>query len=256
MGEFLLVKVASALVEPPGLNLSLAALGGMVRLRWRRLGVALVIISLVALYLLSTSAVADALLSGLQPYPALEMGRLKRGDAAAIVVLAAGRYANAPEYGGDDTVSDDTLERLRYGARLYRETGLPLLLTGGAPLDQDYSLAFLMKEALEDDFRVPVVWTEEHSRTTWENAQYSKGILDREGIHRVYLVTHAWHMPRAVAAFRDAGLDPIPAPTGFVTPSSARRGRFLALLPSARALHLSALAVHEYLGLIWYRLRH
>jgi len=256
MAEFLLVKVASALAEPPGLILALAALGGLVRLRWRRVGTALVVASLAALYLLSTPVVADALLSGLQPYPALEMGRLKRGDAGAIVVLAGGRYSNAPEYGGDDTVSDYTLERLRYGARLYRETGLPLLLTGGSPLDEDYSLAFLMKESLVDDFRVPVVWTEEHSRTTWENAEYSKGILDRDGIHRVYLVTHAWHMPRAVAAFRDVGLDPIPAPTGFVTPSSAKRGRFLALLPSARALELSALAVHEYLGLIWYRLRH
>ena len=113
-----------------------------------------------------------------------------------------------------------------------------------------------MKEALVDDFRVPVVWTEEHSRTTWENAEYSKAILDREAIGRVYLVTHAWHMPRAVNAFKAVGLDPVPAPTGFASTSSTSEARLLLWLPSARALSDSALALHEHLGLLWYRLRH
>ncbi len=252
--EFLVTKAFSSLLLPPGINLLLAGLGGLVMVRWRRLGVALILVALLALYALSLPAVGEALLASLETYPALSVGNLRRGKADAIVVLAAGRYSNAPEYDGYDAVSRYSLERVRYGARLYHQTGLPVLLTGGAPYDEDFSLAFLMKETLVDDFRAPVVWTEEQSRTTAENAELTKIILEKEGISRFYLVTHAWHMPRAMAAFRRLGLEPIAAPTGFTMPTSARSGLFLRWLPSARALLDSSLAFHEYLGRAWYAL--
>lgn len=251
----MLTKVLPAFIEPPGLNLSLAALGGLLMLRWRRLGKGLLWLSLVSLYVLSMPVVSKRLLSGLETYPALESSALRQPGVGAIVVLGGGRYPRAPEY-GDDTVSRHSLERLRYAARLHGQTSLPLLLSGGSPLGEDFSEAFLMKEALVDDFRVPVVWTEEHSRTTWENAEYSKPILDRESIGRVFLVTHAWHMARAVDAFKAMGLDPVPAPTGFASASSTSGARLALWLPSARALSDSALALHEHLGLLWYRLRH
>jgi len=253
--EFLLTKALAALVLPPGLNVTLALLGGLVLRRWRRLGVSLLVLAFVSLYALSMPVVGRALLAALEVYPPLSDRDLGRRDVEAIVVLAAGRYSNAPEYGGDDTVSGLTLERLRYGARLYRQTSLPLLLTGGSPFGEDFSLAFLMKEALVDDFRVPVVWTEESSRTTQENAEHTRALLEKDGIRRFYLVTHAWHMPRAMAAFQALGLKPIPAPTAFSGASSVRRGLFLGWLPNANALYESSMALHEYLGRIWYRLR-
>ncbi len=254
--EFLFVKTVSAVILPPGINLFMAGLGGLLMMRWRRFGGGVVILALVSLYGLSTAVLSGPLLSSLETYPALSAEDLRRGDAGAIVVLAADRYSNAPECDGFDTVSRYTLERLRYGARLYRQTSLPVLVTGGAPLEHDFSLAFLMKEVLVDDFRVPVVWSEEGSRTTWENAELTNAILQKEGISRFYLVTHAWHMPRAMTAFRRLGLDPTAAPTSFTTRSSARTGRFLGWLPSAGALKQSSLALHEYLGRLWYWLRY
>ena len=54
-----------------------------------------------------------------------------------------------------------------------------------------------MKQVLEREFQVPVTWVEETSRNTLENARGSFQVLGAAGIRRVYLVTHAWHMPRA-----------------------------------------------------------
>ncbi len=254
--EFLLVKALSAFLLPPGLNLSLAGIGALLMLRWRRIGAGVVALALVTLYLLSMSAVSGPMMASLETYPALTTGDGKQADVGAIVVLAGDRYANAPEYDGFDTVSRLTLERLRYAARLHRQTSLPVLLTGGAPLGQDFSLAFVMKQVLVDDFRVPVAWSEGNSRTTWENAEYTREILAEDGIARFYLVTHAWHMQRAMMAFRRMGLQPVAAPTRFTTRSSARDGKWLAWLPSAAALRQSSLAMHEYLGQVWYWLRY
>ena len=254
--EFLFVKTISALVLPPGINLALAVLGGLLMVRWRRLGTGLVVLALVGLYALSMPVISRPLMASLETYPALTAEDLKRQDVEAIVVLAGDRYSNGPEYDGYDTVSRYTLERLRYAARLHRQTSLPVLLTGGAPLGADFSLAFLMKEVLVDDFRVPVVWGEGDSRTTWENAEFTSAILGKNGISRLYLVTHAAHMPRAMAAFRRVGLDPVAAPTRFSTPPSARTGAFLRWLPSASALNQSSMALHEYLGMLWYELRY
>ncbi|MBK7593641.1 MAG: YdcF family protein, partial [Betaproteobacteria bacterium] len=69
-------------------------------------------------------------------------------SAQAIVIPGGGVRRNAPEYGGD-TLGRLTLERVRYGARLAKQTGLPLLVTGGSVTGNTVPEAVLMKEALE-----------------------------------------------------------------------------------------------------------
>lgn len=85
-------------------------------------------------------------------------------EAQAIVILGGGVRRHAPEFGGE-TLGRLTLERVRYGARVARETRLPLLVTGGA-LFGGSTEAALMKRALEEEFNVAVRWTEERSRDT------------------------------------------------------------------------------------------
>lgn len=109
-----------------------------------------------------------------------------------------------------------------------------------------------MQQALREDFQINAKWIETRSRTTAENAAFTKGILDTAGIGRVYLVTHAWHMSRSVWAFEDAGIGVVPAPTGFDIPGRSER-TVLGYLPSAAGLDKSSRAVHEYLGLWWHR---
>jgi uncharacterized SAM-binding protein YcdF (DUF218 family) len=147
---------------------------------------------------------------------------------------------------------DATLARLRYGAKLQRETGKPILVTGGKPLGNSISEAQQMRIALEQDFRVPVRWTEDESDNTFENAHHSFRILQQAGIRKIYLVTHAWHIPRSAEIFRRAGFEVVEAPTAFTTRYQID---LLAFLPRAESLHDSKIFIHEVIGLLWYRVK-
>ena len=109
-----------------------------------------------------------------------------------------------------------------------------------------------MKASLENDFRIEVKWVEGRSANTQENARYTKIMLAEAGVRRIYLVTHASHMPRAVWSFENQGISTIPAPTGFNTLNKEDR-ETLGYLPSAHGLHLSSSALRERLGLFWYQ---
>ena len=239
--------IASALM-PPGLVL-LVALWGLALIRRRpRLGKSVAALALVALYALSTQYVADALLHALE-LPARDPLADRGGEA--IVVLGAGTYFGAPEY-GTDTVSAPGLVRLRYAAHLHRATGKPVLTSGGSPAGALAGEAMQMKAVLNRDFQVPVAWTEDRSLTTLENARLSRKILSAAGLRTIYVVTHAWHMRRARLAFEDAGFTVIPAATGYAT-----RFRLTPLdfLPDASALLDSSRFFHEVIGIGWYQLQ-
>lgn len=249
----LLYSWIKGLALPP-VSLFLLILLGLIWWRhpWRGRG--LVFLSTAALLILSLPIVAARLMGGLEPYPALSALELDRSEAQAILVLGAGRYTGAPEYGGDD-IGPLTLQRLRYAALLQRRTGLPLYVSAGGPQDEQPPLAHLMKRSLERDFRVPVAGIEDRSRSTWENARFSAELLQRAQIRHILLVSHAWHLPRAVEAFERAGFSVTPAPTTF----STRDDDEIAssdYLPVPRALLTSHYAIHEYLGRLWYQIRH
>ena len=168
------------------------------------------------------------------------------------MVLGAGSYRDPPEYEGSDTVGRFTLERLRYAASLHRRTGLPLLVTGGRTFPGTPAEAAAMALSLKDDFGIGVRFVEDRSRNTADNAANSAQMLKGAGITQIVLVTHAIHMTRAVGAFESQGLKVVAAPTaisGSAPPGAA------AWLPTGAAFARSAAAVHEYIGLIWYRLR-
>lgn len=246
--EWLITNAVAALLVPPGCLLLLAAVGALVALRRPRTGRALVVLSLSALYILSTPFVANGLLGMLEPAPG---NPLADKGGQAIVVLGGGTYFSAPEY-RQDTVNSSTLVRLRYATHLHRTLGKPVLVSGGTPQGNPVSEAKLMKQVLETEFRVPVQWAEQGSNNTLGNARLSYRLLDAAGVRRVYLVTHAWHMPRARLAFEHAGFAVIPAPTGHIT-----RYRLTALdfLPDADALYRSNRFSREIIGIGWYHLR-
>lgn len=244
-----LTNVVAALLLPP-LNLFIIALAGfMLRRKRPRLGSALVAGSFTLLWLLSTPFLSGYLLHSLESAPLALANSTVRADA--IVVLGGGTYIDAPEYDGD-TVGAMTLQRVRFAAKLSQAIKKPVLMSGGKPLGNDLSEAFLMRQAMQDEFHSPVRWLEEESNNTLENALNSYRLLHAAGINRIYLVTHAWHMPRALYAFRKAGFEVIPAPTAFTTRYQFNLPGFL---PNAGALQSSQLFLHEVIGLFWYRLK-
>lgn len=247
MSAWELTNVTAQLVLPPGIFILLGLVGLAFARSHAKFGSALAAVCLVCLYLLSTSVVSKSLVQSLEvPYldPTLV------SSAMAIVVLGGGSYHRAPEYGAD-TVSTWSLERLRYAAHLQKRTGKPILVTSGNPAGGDTSEAEQMKQALRD-FGASVKWVESKSNNTLENARLTQLVLKKAGIQSVYVVTNAWHMPRAKLAFERAGLHVVPAPMGYRT--RARLG-LLDFVPSASALVESYIFFHEVLGALWYRLK-
>ncbi|OOZ37799.1 YdcF family protein [Solemya velesiana gill symbiont] len=241
-----------SLIIPPGGLVILGLLGLMLSRRF--FGKLLLLVTLASLYLLSTPFISRQLISSIETVPPINLARLANHQPQAIVVLGGGRHTGAPEYGSKDTVNSNLLERLRYAAWLSRDTGLPIIPSGGSGLDEGEPEADMSRRILEKEFGRKVLAVENKSRTTQENAQLTKALLDKLMIKQVLLVTHAWHMPRALEVFEQAGIQAIPAPTGF-----NRRAMFEPTLkdwrPEAVSLGRSSTAIHERLGKIWYQLK-
>ncbi len=247
---WLLTNSLASWLLPPGC-LILTGGFGLWRL-WRQhrtSGYSLIIFTLVSLWLLSTPWVSHRLAQQIEP-PALDLKHLPK--AQAIVILGGGKYHAPPEYPETDSVNRPTLSRLRYGAKLYHQTHLPILVTGGNPEGGTLSEAQVMKACLEEDFHTPVTWTENRSTTTQSNASESFSVLKTHGVSRIFLVTQAWHMPRATRAFTRAGFTVIPAPIDFSTHSPTP---LLDWMPHAGNLMLSSLVAHELIGELWYQLK-
>jgi len=248
MFSWLLTNALTALLIPPGLLIVVLAAGLALRHSRPRTSGALLAAGTAGLYLLSLPLTGTFLLQCWETPP----GEVEQAaPAQAIVVLGAGKYPQAPDYGGD-TVTPTGLVRLRYAALLHRRTGLPILVSGGSPDGSSSDEAQTMRRTLEQEFRVAVRWSENLSANTLENARLSRGLLQAAGISRIVLVTHAWHMPRARLAFEHAGFEVIAAPTAHAT---RYRLTVLDFLPDPEALRDSALFFHEVIGTVWYRLR-
>jgi uncharacterized SAM-binding protein YcdF (DUF218 family) len=233
-----LKALLKAIVLPPIAPLLVSISGLWIMERNPRAGRIVAWTGVLLLLALSTPIVAYFLVSFVDKSPPLDVQRAR--SAQAIVILGGGIRRHALEYGGD-TLGRLTLERTRYGARVARLTGLPVLVTGGSVFGEEPE-AKLMKAALEQEFGVPVRWTETRSRNTHENAARSAEILGVEHINRIVLVAHSFDMPRANAEFAAQGIETIPAPTGI--PS----GEFdtpLDLLPNLAALQSSYFALYE-----------
>jgi uncharacterized SAM-binding protein YcdF (DUF218 family) len=244
---FYAAKLASFLLLPPLILLWPPLLAWL--LRKPRLAARLAVASLVLLALLSVPVVGGFSLQALEIAPALDLNNPP--SAEAIVVLGGGRRIGSPEYGGD-SVNAFTLERLRYAAWLHRRTGRPILVTGGAPGGGCTPEGILMTQTLGQDFKTPVKWQENRALTTWDNARNSATLLKQDGIKRIYLVSHAWHLRRAVPLFEKEGLEVVPAGTGF---SSSDSNDIFDWIPNTRAYTESYLALHEWLGVLWYKAR-
>ena len=242
------------LILPPSSLFLLMAIGLLIRRRFPLGGRILTGASVVALFILSTTAGARLFVKPLEQLTA-PLQVVHNTGAQAIVVLAAGRVRDAPEYEGRDIPDYVALARLRYAARLQRATKLPVLVSGGNGLVDDtaWSKADAMATALRDDFGIPVKWIEGKSRNTAENASFSAAMLRPDAVRRVLLVTDAMHMARARTAFQRAGLDVVAAPTLFFSHAPLTPGAFL---PSAEGLRQSWYAIYELLGIAWYRLRY
>ena len=235
----------SSLLLPPTSLIALTIIGVFALKRSRALGLVLIVGSQLLLFALSMPVVANSLVRSLEPPPA-SIDQFKR--AQAIVVLGGGRNLGSPEWGGE-TVNEYTLRRARYGARLARETGLPVYVSGGKPTGGQLAEGTLMQELIAREFNQPVKWVETASETTRDQAQITARDLRTQQISRIVLVTDAVHMPRAQRAFELAGLEVVAAPTGY---TAQRPFAPYQLVPGPTALRESHVALREWAAHLHY----
>lgn len=253
-------RVAECFLLPPAAPLLLVAIGLAWSRRRPRAGRRLAVLGLVFALFTSSQVVGQWLIGfverGAGPAPdAKALRALLDGPQApsAIVILAGGLRYDPRERPEPERPNTRTLERVLHGAWVAQATHLPVLVSGGAPDPERSAEAVLMKRLLERRLATPVRWVEDRSRDTEGNARESAKLLLPAGHRRVLLVTHAYHMPRALAAFERAGLQPVAVPHGWLgTPDPAG---FFGWLPSAQGVEVNWLAAHESIGGLWYRLR-
>ncbi len=257
-----LSKLLPIFVYPLGLG-CLLLLAGLLLYRQPRLQRAALILALLVLWAGGNRFVALGLARS------LEWRYLPQADlpqAEAIVVLGGGTASQEPprplvEVNGAG-------DRVIYAAYLYRQGSAPYLLLSGGNIDwlgeHTGTPAEDMARLLElMDVPASALWLQPDSRNTYEDALYSKKILDEKGIHRILLVTSALHMPRAVGLFERQGFEVIPAPTDFnVTQEDWQNllhagftARLISLLPGAGNLNMTTNALKEYFGLWIYHLQ-
>ncbi|MDO9006952.1 MAG: YdcF family protein [Thiobacillus sp.] len=234
---------------PPLLLVLLLAAGLIFHRRHPRLAMSLILLSTTALYALSTPWVSGLLLRTLEISRPISADAIKKADA--IVILGGGRRIGSIEYGGD-TLNGISLERLRYAAHLHRSRALPILVTGGKPGGGTLAEGRIMQHILLNEYGLPTRWVEDAALTTWDNARLSAQQLKSSQVQRILLVTHAWHLRRAVPLFESQGLSVIPAGIQF---STSRVDSILDVLPTTAGLRDSTFALHEWLGIVWYKLR-
>jgi uncharacterized SAM-binding protein YcdF (DUF218 family) len=257
----ILSKFLPLFVYPLGIACILLILSLVLR-KQERLSVFLIAGSLIILWISSTSLVASNLARSLewQYLPPDEIP-----NAEVVVVLGGG--TDAKVYPRMDVEVNGAGDRVYYAARLYQQGKTAhILLSGGEItwLDSTASTPAGEMAAILEGLGIPkeALWLEDQSKNTHENAVFVKKILDEKGIHQIFLVTSAIHMPRSVGLFKKLGIDVIPLPVDYSVTQAEFSfdqqdwlGKVLGFLPSSGNLSTTTNALKEYLGIFTYWLR-
>lgn len=204
------------------------------------------------LYLSSIQPVPEALLRSLEYKYALP----QKPEGDVIVLLGGGTMADVPlPDGWRGEVGGAAAQRVLGAYALHRRSEWPILVSGGEVFRGDGTEAVVMKAILVSLGMSPdKIVVEAKSLNTQQNAEFTAGLLRQYGYKRPVLVTSAFHMPRSLAEFKQAGIAATPYPVGY---SASRQDYWNALswVPSAGAMYGTGVALKEYAGLAVLSLR-
>lgn len=224
------------------------------RIGRKRLGMRILIAAVVIYTIAGLSPLANALMVSLEyRYPKAELGN--SGDVDGIIVL--GGVIDALVSGSHDEIAlNEAAERLTEASALaYRFPKARIVISGGdgALIYSSSDEASIAKRFFTrigiDPARIVL---ETESRNTWQNALFTKKLLNPKPGERWLLVTSAFHMRRAMGCFRAAEFDVLPWPVDFRTRGTEDLLRF-SPRPSTAWRRID-LASKEWIGLLAYYL--
>ena len=228
---FLAKKIVSFMLYPLSIAILLALAGFALFKRHKRAAKILFVTSFVWIFLISSSFFSNWLLAGLESeYKPIK--ELPKG--VEYIVLLGG----------------DSKRRAWEALRLYRLATNAKIITSGYSAKGQVPEAQKSAKLLESvGVAKEDILMQSDVKDTIEEAESLKRRL---GEQPFFLVTSAYHMPRAMRIFRKFRLNAIAAPTDFNDPAE---GGVISLL-SGRELDKTQKALHEYLGLLWLKIFH
>ena len=214
-----------------------------------------VVVVVAIVWLLSTPALSGGLQALLERQ--IEVVPTESLPNADAIVVLGGTLSPPSGQGGEANLSA-AADRLVHAARLYKLGKAPIVLVAGGNGGEDDSMRAesVHAAALLESWGIPesAILTETESTNTYENATFTKLMLEQHDLDRILLVTSAMHMPRALAAFRSVGIQATPAPTDFEAsrPGVTGLDRWIA---DPGSLAVTTRALKEFAGWIVYRQR-
>lgn len=208
--------------------------------------VKLIIFAFLWLSFLSYAPFSALLISPLEnTYSKLQLNGKK---ASYIHVLGTSHTAN-DDIPLSSQLNSSGLVRVNEGVAIYKQYKNMKIVFSGYGNDETISnakknsiMAILLGVNKDDIILL------EQPKDTYEEALAVKNII---GNQTLVLVTSASHMVRAIALFKKAGINVIAAPTDFIV----KKKDDLLRMPGSEGLRRSEIAFHEYLGLVWSKLR-
>jgi uncharacterized SAM-binding protein YcdF (DUF218 family) len=219
----------------------------------RRAAIAALCCSSLILWIFACQPVATGLLWSLEKqYPPMVAAEVPEADCIVVLGGALG-YATFPRV---DIELADGVDRVYQAAKVYRLGGgqKVIVAAGNQPwashLEPEASM--IRDLLVQWGVRSDVIHIETKSRNTYENAVFGTALFREAGCISGLLVTSAWHMPRAKAAFRKQGIELEPVPVDLRS-APVSWNSLAQAIPRAEALAESTLALMEWLGIWVYR---
>lgn len=258
--NYILSKLLPLFVLPPGCFFILCIAGWVIRKRHKKVGNILIAVAFTILYLSSLPWVSSALVSYWEH--AAEQPTNINEESVHIAVVLGGIFETTPGK-PDDYMLNDAVDRIFESVKMINEGTVDrLVYTGGGVPVRPWRKpeAHLMADFIERYNLVAdsLIWIEDKAVNTYENARFTRELLLRKGIEKplnVYLITSALHMPRAVQMFRHFNINVIPVPTDFRVVDHYNRPSVFYLIPESYSLLKTSMAIREWLGLHYYKLK-
>ncbi len=254
--SILLDKIVPVFAYPAGFAvLSVLACLLFLAWGWKRTGLTVLVCGTLYMWLAATPVVAALLASSLErQYPVVPVQNLVPAD----VIVVLGGSINAPTPLNPNPDMQESVDRVIHAARLFKAGLAPRIIASGGQLfpdpDRDPEAEYTSQLLGQLGVGEAAILQEGNSRNTYENGVLTAKLMADNGLETALLVTSAWHMPRAAAVFRRAGIRF--TPVSIDTQSSSISSGFpFGYLPSADALMTSTLCLKEWIGLAVYRLR-